>query len=62
MKKDRPAHVIGPDDRRTLCGIGPNDPRRFPYVSATAVAKHVAGYGMTVCPQCAAILRKQSQR
>lgn len=47
-----PTHVMGPDDR-TLCGIGPNSPRRYPYVGAEHVAAHVAGHGLVVCPDCA---------
>lgn len=54
---DKPSHIVGTSRPwRTLCGLGPNDPRRFPYVGQAAVDKHVAGYGLALCPRCAVIL------
>lgn len=46
----RPAHLLAAaGDRRSLCGI--KDP--LPCVTVEAAPRHVAGWGMAICGDCA---------
>lgn len=49
-KDPGPAHIVDqPGDRFSRCGV--KDP--LPVVWAPFVQKHIDGYGMAVCDQCA---------
>jgi hypothetical protein len=47
---ERPTHIVDhPGDRKSRCGL--KDP--LPVIYAPFVQRHVDGYGMTVCVECA---------
>ena len=50
-----PTHVLADvDDSRVLCGLKRKDV--LPLVLAPFVERHVIGWGMVVCPGCAAAM------
>jgi hypothetical protein len=46
-------HIHDGDSKTTLCGIKMKSKESLPLVNARFVQRHVDGYGMSVCPECA---------
>ena len=51
---ERPTHIVdSPGARKTRCGKATQKPEGLPHVWSPFVQRHIDGWGMVVCAQCA---------
>lgn len=58
----RPTHVIRLGSDRSLCGLRTNSPDCLPQIGEPFADRHIASYGMNVCPTCDQHRRKEEPK